>query len=105
MNSTNADILAAIASLRATYETGHKALEGKVDDIDSLLREQNGRVRKLEVNEAQSGATIACLPGKVDAIEKELAEMRGAIKLAKWSVGGGVAGVLALLAELLGRVP
>ena len=101
----NADILAAITSLQATYTTGHQALEEKVDNIAAMLREQNGRVRKLETEEAILREQVKTLPTRVATLENVAAEMRGVSRAVKWALGGsGLAGLISLLAFLLGMV-
>lgn len=94
----NAEIMAAISGLQATYSAGQKALADDLTEIKQALRDQNGRIRDVEIGEAGCPARGANLPDRVGKLENEIAEARGAARSGQI---GGVAGGIAIITQLV----
>lgn len=86
----------------ALIEQTQQQMSGKLDDLLELARSTNGRVSKVEQTELVCKAGgIDGLPQRVRALEDAVKEMKTVALVAKWAVGGGLAGVAALVAQIL----
>lgn len=113
------------ATRLALIEQAQVVANEKLDELLTLAKATNGRVTKVEMQELTcqaSGVTglparmLAVedatremhgehgLPARVRALENLRTEMQGVVRVAKWAVGGGLLGLLSLLAQLLGMV-
>ncbi len=89
----------------ALIEQTQQQMSGKLDDLLELARSTNGRVNKVEQQEIVCQASgVIGLPQRVVVLEDAIKEMRTVARVAKWAVGGGLAGVAALIAQILSMV-
>ena len=90
------------ATRLALIEQALSNVDGKLDTILLLVQTDGERVTKVEDTQLVCKASgIAELPARVRRLEDVVTEMKGVGRIAKWAVGGGLLGALALLAQLL----
>lgn len=89
----------------ALIEQAQQTTNGKLDELLRLTKATNERMANVERQETMCIASgVTGLPERVRVLEDVVTEMRGVGRVAKWALGGGLAGALALLAQLLGAV-
>ena len=89
----------------ALFEQAQTTMNGKLDTLLVLAQATSGRLTDVENQQLVYRATgIAELPTRVRTLEDVVTELRGVARIAKWAVGGGLLGALALLAQLLQAV-
>lgn len=72
------------------------------DAIAVVLARLDERTEAMQRDHARTRDEHAAVAADVKALREEVAEIRGAIRLARWAGGtGGVAGVVGLLAAML----
>ena len=86
------------ATRLALIEQAQVETNAKLDELLKLAKATNGRVGSVERQETICRASgVIGLPERVRALEDIATEMRSVGRVAKWAVGGGLAGAVALL--------